>query len=136
LVSCYRAASTAGYGAEAAFTTHATGRFTGTRSTPPHTSPHLLTPPHTSSHLVPFLASSGTLDYIWCSEAHFHVSDRITDDDDSDDYGHDGGGGGVSVLEIPTQMLEYGAAAYMPNQHCPSDHLLPLAADIPLRSQC
>jgi len=46
-----------------------------------------------------------------------------------------GGGGGVSVLEIPTQMLEYGAAAYMPNQHCPSDHL-PLAADIPLRRQC
>jgi hypothetical protein len=38
-----------------------------------------------------------------------------------------GGGGGVSVLEIPTQMLEYGAAAYMPSQHCPSDHL-PLAA--------
>jgi hypothetical protein len=99
---------------------------------PPHTSPHLVPPHPISPHLLAFLASSGTLDYIWCSEAHFHVSDRITDDDDSD--GH-GGGGGVSVLEIPTQMLEYGAAAYMPNRHCPSDHL-PLAADIPLRSQC
>ena len=112
LVSCYRDASARAYGAEAPFTTHASGRFTG------------------------------TLDYIFCSAEHFDVSSEARGSnrcaeqggwrvEDAGDRSGDGDGS-IAVLEIPTRMLDQGAAAYMPNEHCMSDPL-PIAAEIPFR---